>query len=77
MEEKIMEIINQIRFHKDLEPVKEFKESLDLRKDLELDSLDLAELTVRIEQAYGIDVFEDGLVSTVGEIIKKLKKAND
>ncbi|MCX8148574.1 acyl carrier protein [Thermaurantimonas aggregans] len=43
-----------------------------LRNDLGMDSLDLAELTVRIEAEYDIDVFADGIVSTVGEIEKKL-----
>ncbi|GCD77352.1 acyl carrier protein [Thermaurantimonas aggregans] len=43
-----------------------------LRDDLGMDSLDLAELTVRIEAEYDVDVFADGIVSTVGEIEKKL-----
>ena len=43
-----------------------------LREDLGLDSLALAELAVRIEEQYDIDVFEDGIVHTVGEIIRKL-----
>lgn len=46
-----------------------------LREDLELDSLDLAELTVRIEAWSGTDVFADGLVLTVGEILSKLENA--
>jgi acyl carrier protein len=43
-----------------------------LRNDLQLDSLELAELTVRIEDKFQIDIFEDGIVETVGEIFKKL-----
>ena len=45
-----------------------------LREDLGLTSFDLAELTVRIEDEYGIDIFETGLVNTVGEIYAKLQK---
>lgn len=45
-----------------------------LRNDLGLDSLDLAELTVRIEVEYGIDIFEDGIVDTIGEILAKLEE---
>ena len=44
-----------------------------LRNDIGFDSLDLAELTVRIEAEYDIDIFQDGLVNTVSEILEKLK----
>lgn len=43
-----------------------------LRNDFGMDSLDLAELTVRIEAEFDIDIFADGIVNTVGEIEKKL-----
>jgi len=43
-----------------------------LRADLGLDSLDLAVLTVKVEAKYGVDVFGDGVVTTVGEILDKL-----
>jgi len=45
-----------------------------LREDLNLTSFDLAELTVKIEDEFDIDIFEDGLVNTVGEIFAKLEK---
>lgn len=45
----------------------------DLRRDLALDSFDLAELTVRVQAKFDVDVFADSNVSTVGEIIEKLK----
>ncbi len=45
----------------------------DLRRDLALDSFDLAELTVRIQAKFDVDVFADSNVSTIGEIIEKLK----
>ena len=45
-----------------------------LRDDIGFDSLDLAELTVRIEAEFGTDIFEDGVVNTVDEIFKKLGK---
>lgn len=40
---------------------------------LGFDSLDLAELTVRIENEFGIDIFEDGIIETVKEIINKIE----
>lgn len=44
-------------------------------RQIGLDSLDLAELTVRIENEFGIDIFEDGIVETVGEILEKLEQS--
>ncbi len=43
-----------------------------LREDLGLNSLELAILTVRIEAVYQVDVFERGLVTTVGEITERI-----
>ncbi|WP_425659664.1 acyl carrier protein [Tenacibaculum ascidiaceicola] len=42
-------------------------------KDLGLSSFDLATLTVKIEDKYGVDVFEDGLVFQVSEIVDILE----
>lgn len=72
MENKILEIINGIRSAKNLEPVAELNKETRLREDLGLTSFDLAELTVKIEDEFDIDIFEDGLVSTIGEIYAKL-----
>lgn len=74
MEEKVLVIINEIRAAKNLAPVESIKAETKLREDLGLTSFDLAELTVKIEDEFDIDIFEDGLVSTVGEIIAKLEK---
>lgn len=41
--------------------------------DIGLDSLDLAELTVRIESEFNIDIFENGIVETIEEIINILQ----
>ena len=70
--EKLLEIINQVRENKGLSPLLEIKPEDNLRKDIGFASFDLAELTVRIEAEYDIDIFEDGVVSTVGEIMQKL-----
>lgn len=74
METKILAIINYIRESKGLPPLKEIHHSDNLRIDTEFTSFDLAELTVRIEDEFNIDIFEDGLVTSVGEIFEKLKK---
>lgn len=73
MIEKLTEIINQIRANKGLEPINNLDQKSHLRNDLGFDSFDLAELTVRLEDVFDIDIFEDGLVNKVEEIIAKLE----
>lgn len=72
MEKKILEIVNNIRLAKNQEPLNELHASDDLRNDLGFTSFDLAELTVNIEDEFDIDIFEDGLINSIGEIYSKL-----
>ena len=74
MEKEVLEIINYIRKNKNLEPLDNIDPKDNLREDIGFTSFDLAELTVRIEDKFGIDIFEDGLITTIGEVYKKLKK---
>lgn len=74
MEEKVLAIINEIRENQGLNKLDNIKETDTLRDQLGFSSFDLAELTVRIEDEFDIDIFEDGLVNTVGEIYSKLNK---
>jgi len=74
MEQEILVIVNNIRAAKGMAAVAELHLDDNLRDDLGLTSFDLAELTVNIEDEYDIDIFEDGLVSTIGEIYEKLRK---
>ncbi len=74
IENKLNEIINIILEKKEKEKLEKLDQNLSLRNDLEMDSLDLAELTVRIEDEFGVDVFEEGIVDTVKEIIEKIEK---
>ncbi|MBX3423912.1 MAG: acyl carrier protein [Pirellulaceae bacterium] len=53
-------------------PVSRLTPTLRLRQDLGLDSLELAEFTVRLEAEFGVDIFRDGLVNTVGEVLDRL-----
>ena len=72
MEQIVLEIINEIRAAKELAPIETVNAETKLREDLGLTSFDLAELTVKIEDKFDIDIFEDGLVNTIGEILEKL-----
>jgi len=71
---ELIDIINIVLENKGRAILLTVKPNDDLRNDLGLDSLDLAELTVRIESEFDIDIFENGLVKTVGEIQDKLGK---
>lgn len=70
----LLEVVNSIRDNKELEKLSEIQESDRLREDYGFTSFDLAELTVKIEDEFDIDIFEDGLVNTVGEILAKLEE---
>lgn len=74
MKEKVIEILKGIILSKGKEVDFTINSETKLREDLGLTSFDLAELTVKIEDEFDIDIFEDGLVSTVGEIFAKLEK---
>lgn len=70
--EKLLQIINTVLANRGRKAVESVCESTLLREELGFDSLDLAELTVRIEAQWDVDIFEDGIVSTVGQIMSKL-----
>lgn len=76
MREKVLAIINEIRATKELPAVSSLNVNDNLRNNLDLTSFDLAELTVRIEDEFDIDIFEDGLVNTIGEVLAKLENKN-
>jgi acyl carrier protein len=69
----LLDIINRVLVNNDLYPIDNLDPTLRFREDLELDSIMLAELTVRIEDEYNIDVFEDGMVYTIEDILVKIK----
>jgi acyl carrier protein len=72
--EEILKIFNTVLKSNNKSALNSLSPKTRLREDIGLDSLSLAELTVRIEAEYGIDIFEDGMVFTVGGILKKLEK---
>lgn len=74
MNTRLLEILNVVRANKGRAGLASLAPEMRLREDCQLDSLDLAELTVRLEEAFGVDVFADGVVRTVGEIQAKLPR---
>lgn len=75
MEETVLQIINHILKKKSKPHLERLDMNLDLREDLGFDSLDLAELTVRIEDETGVDIFAHRIISKVGEIFEELERA--
>jgi acyl carrier protein len=72
----LLQIINKVLTNNDLPQIESLEPQLRFREDLDIDSIMLAELTVRIEDEYNIDVFEDGMVFTIEDIWKKINKMN-
>lgn len=70
--EQLLCIINTILENRGKKRVESITRETSLRDNLGFDSLDLAELTVRIEAEYDVDIFEDGVVATVGDIVDKI-----
>lgn len=72
---KFLNLINAVLESKGEPPIENISSELHLRKDLGFDSFDLAELTVRIEEEFGVDVFAEGIINTIGEIEKIISKS--
>jgi acyl carrier protein len=73
MDKKILKIINEIKLNKGEDELLFISENDLLREDIGLDSFDLAELTVHIEVEFDIDIFNDGNITSIQDIYKKLK----
>ena len=71
--EKIKIIINEILTDSGRESLDKIEPDQNLMDDIGLDSLDLATLTVKIEQEFEIDIFENGIISTVKQIIDQIE----
>jgi len=72
MKKNLLEIINEILTSNGHDEVTNINDNDNLRDDLKFDSLMLAVLTVEIESEYGVDIFNDGLITKVSEIITKI-----
>jgi acyl carrier protein len=74
IETRVIEIIKNLIIENEIEiSVDNINKSTSLTNDLGLDSFNLAQLTVEIESEFGIDIFENGVISSVEDIFKQLK----
>jgi acyl carrier protein len=71
----VRDVVNDILRLKGEPTVDSLSEDLSLSDDLGFESLDLADLTVRLEDRHGVDVFADGVVDTIGEVLTQLRSA--
>ena len=74
MLERLTIILNDIREEKDEDRLEKITENMSLRKDIGLDSLDLALLTAKLEDEFDVDVFEAGIVDNVADILALVEK---
>jgi acyl carrier protein len=72
--EIVLKAINRILERKNQKILDNLDENISLRNDLGFDSLDLAELTVRIEDETGVDIFADGIIDKISEVLERLEK---
>lgn len=74
MNDQLIQIILNLISENGIESsVENINEDTSLTNDLGLDSFNLAQLTVEIESEFGVDIFENGIITTVGDILKQLK----
>lgn len=76
-EDRLLQIFNRILVKKGIAPLEELDPKDSLRDDLGFDSMDLAELTVRVEDEFGIDIFENGIVRRVKEVLTQVGSVQD
>ncbi len=72
-ENKLLEIIAEYTTY----AANELKEEMNFADDLGIDSLDLAQIIMAVEDEYNVELAEEALdsVETVGDAVKMLKSA--
>lgn len=74
MKSKLLQLINEILENSDREPISLLNEEASLRNDIGFDSIDLAVLTVNLENMFEVDIFEAGNIRTIKDVLERLKK---
>lgn len=73
-EEDLLRIINELLEDEGEDTLEDLPLNFTLKEDIGFDSLTLAQLTVMIENEFGVDIFEDGLITTIKEIYDKVNR---
>lgn len=72
--ESLKEIVNIVLANANKPTTATLEGGMSLREDLGMTSLDLAEFTVRVEDAYGVDIFKQGVVDRVDEVLGRIQQ---
>jgi acyl carrier protein len=72
MKKNLFEIITQLQSENGIQVSEVINDTDDLINDLGFDSINLAELTVIIEEEYGVDIFEKGIIRKIYEIKEQI-----
>ena len=72
--DRVVQIIQDVAYENGNESLKaiDITDDMSLMSGLGLDSFMLAQITVHIENEFGVDIFESGIVSNINEILNKL-----
>lgn len=71
--EKLFDIIKNILISKNQEFNSDFLLTDNLKEDLGLESFDMVELVVALEDEFGVDIFEAGKVETINDVLERIK----
>lgn len=71
---ELLGLVNLVREHTGRTTLTTLSADMRLLEDIGLDSLDLAELTVRIEEHFGLDVFAEGVVLRWGDLQQRAER---
>tara|TARA_B110000114_G_C15066005_1_gene387468 strand:+ start:509 stop:742 length:234 start_codon:yes stop_codon:yes gene_type:complete len=71
--EKLFNIINNILISKNEQPISNILPNNHLKNDLGLESFDMVELVVELEDEFGVDIFEAGNVETINDVLDRIK----
>ncbi len=77
LDSELLRLVNVVRRNKRQSELLYVADDDHLHRDLHFDSLDLAELTVRIEERFGTDVFAEGVVRRWGQIKERVRRGQD
>lgn len=77
MDKKLLEILNSVLSDIGLDELEVLNPDLKLREDLELDSISLIELTVKLDNAFNANVNEVDMIATIGDIQKRIKETSN
>lgn len=72
MYNKLLQVVNAMLKGIGVQPLTALEDALNLRDDLEVDSISYAELVVILEDEFGVNINEPNTAQTLGDIKSRL-----